>query len=123
VANASRITFVRPDPTEHALLVCKLGPQWGNLKGTESFKPGGTEWATEEDIADAGYVPKDWRTLTVRLLELVAGYADENEIRAVKQGIRAEVLTEAHLRFSQGEGSLLDPKPEADPGDRAVVAS
>ena len=118
-----RVTFIRPDPTEHALLVAKLGPHYGNIKQTEHLRPAGTEWATEQDLADAGYVPKAWRTLALRLLELAAEHADDAEIERLKLGIPAEVLTEAHLRYRDGEGKLPAPEPEPDPNARAVVVA
>lgn len=52
-----RIEFVRPDPTKFVLLVCRTGRGTGVVAGTENFKPGGTEWATDQDLRDAGYVP------------------------------------------------------------------
>ncbi len=56
------ITFQRPDPTEFVLLVARVGPGTGNADpklahkfGAQSFKPTGTEYATEKDMRDAGY--------------------------------------------------------------------
>jgi hypothetical protein len=51
------ITFTRPEPTKFVLLVAKTGHGTGTVVGTESFKPSSTEWATEQDLLDAGYVP------------------------------------------------------------------
>jgi hypothetical protein len=59
-AGATRpIMFTRPDPTRFALLVTKTGRGTGTVVGTENFKPSGCEWATEQDLRDAGYVPAD----------------------------------------------------------------
>jgi hypothetical protein len=50
------ITFVRPDPSQFVLLIAKTRGN-GIVTGTENFKPSGTEWATDQDMRDAGYVP------------------------------------------------------------------
>lgn len=49
------ITFIRPDPSQFVLLVAKTRGN-GVVVGTENFKPGGCEWATDADLRDAGYV-------------------------------------------------------------------
>ena len=50
------VTFTRPDPSEFALLVTKVGRGTSTLLGTEHFKPPACEWATDADLRDAGYV-------------------------------------------------------------------
>lgn len=57
------ITFRRPDPTEFVLLIARVGAGTGNVDpqaarrhGLQHFKPAGTEYATDKDLADAGYV-------------------------------------------------------------------
>lgn len=58
------ITFQRPDPTEFVLLVARVGPGTGNVDpklahrfGAQAFKPAGTDYATEQDLLDSGYIP------------------------------------------------------------------
>lgn len=68
--DGERVVFMRLDPTEHALLVCKLGAHHGNLKELSSFKPPGTEWATERDINDAGFVAKKWLNVAYELYKI-----------------------------------------------------
>jgi hypothetical protein len=52
---AKPITFIRPDPSQFVLLVAKTRGN-GIVAGTDNFKPAGCEWATEQDMRDAGYV-------------------------------------------------------------------
>lgn len=70
------ISFVRPDPTEHVLLVAKVGPRYGVIKNTENFKPTGTEFATEDDLREAGFVRKEdaetWRMVAFRAYAAMA---------------------------------------------------
>jgi hypothetical protein len=100
-----RIVFIRPDPTEHALLICKLGPQHGNLKETKHFKPPGTEWAQPQDLADAGYVPKAWRELAVALLAYTQ-YATEHD-DGTPWGLVAEYLP---IDLREGLRLLVDDR-------------
>jgi hypothetical protein len=66
------ITFIRPDPSQFVLLVAKTRGN-GIVAGTENFKPGGTEWATDRDLRDAGYMPvEDGRKLLELLREAVS---------------------------------------------------
>lgn len=66
------ITFTRPDPSEFVLLVAKTRGN-GIVVGTENFKPGGTEWATDRDMRDAGYMPAmDGRKLVALVREAAA---------------------------------------------------
>jgi hypothetical protein len=58
---SERVVFTRPDPTEHALLVCKIGAHHGTVKESEHLKPPGTAWASEQDLLDAGFVPAKWQ--------------------------------------------------------------
>jgi len=58
------ITFQRPDPTQFVLLVARVGPGTTNVDpklahkfGAAAFKPAGTDYATDKDMRDAGYVP------------------------------------------------------------------
>jgi len=58
------VTFVRPDPTTFVLLIARTGPGTGNVSlpgaalrnGAQNFKPAGTDYATDRDLRDAGYV-------------------------------------------------------------------
>jgi hypothetical protein len=57
------ITFQRPDPTEFVLLTARVGPGTTNVDpklahkfNVQAFKPAGTEYATERDLLDSGYV-------------------------------------------------------------------
>jgi len=51
------ITFTRSAPAEFGLLTVKTGRGTRTVPGTDNLKPGDTEWATDEDLHDAGYVP------------------------------------------------------------------
>jgi len=66
VSAPKAITFIRPDPSEFVLLMAKTRGN-GIVVGTENFKPGGTEWATDRDMRDAGYMPTEdgWKLLAL----------------------------------------------------------
>lgn len=61
------LAFVRPDPQTYVLLIARAGVE-GVLLGTKFAKPPGTEYATTEDLADAGYVRQEWRELAMAAL-------------------------------------------------------
>jgi hypothetical protein len=67
VSASKPITFDRKLPTEHVLLIARVGFRTGEVVvGTAHLKPPGTEYATEGDLRDAGYVPEAWREIAVR---------------------------------------------------------
>lgn len=77
------VTFTRPDPSEFALLVTKVGRGTSTLLGTEHFKPPACEWATDKDLRDAGYVPlAKARSAISRLAQVTRRHATTEEARA-----------------------------------------
>jgi hypothetical protein len=56
------MVFERQDPQKYVLLYARVGAG-GVLLGTQHFKPSGTEYATEKEIMDLGYVPVIWKEI------------------------------------------------------------
>ncbi len=94
------ILFTRPDPTQFALLVVKTGRGTGTVVGTEHCKPGGTEWATDGDLWDAGYRPRDdvrriAQNAQIELehvLDVVLGEPDSEERARLKKTVKLAML-------------------------------
>jgi len=90
------ITFDRKLPTEHVLLIARVGLRTGEVVvGTAHLKPPGTEYATEGDLRDAGYVPEAWREIAVRAYTaLSTGLSDNETLREVVDGMPEAVKAE-----------------------------
>lgn len=100
------ILFTRPDPTQFALLVVKTGRGTGTVVGTEHCKPGGTEWASDDDLWDAGYTRRDVVSRMANNLEIELAYAVEllerldgtETLLGVVKAINNAMLETAHLK-------------------------
>ncbi len=99
------ITFARKDPQTYVILVTRAGPE-GVLLGTQHFKPLGCEFATEQDMYEAGYVRAEAAVAALAMLGdddrgkalrafMVSG---DPEKRAVTDRIAGALLEDARER-------------------------
>jgi hypothetical protein len=109
------ITFQRSMPAEHVLLVAKVGLRSGEtVLGTEHLKPPGTEYASHEDLLEAGYVSALWRQSAV---EAVLEWIDNPENHEngkppqlssvadrIPSAIREELLGMVELALAKRDG-------------------
>ncbi len=126
--DGERVVFTRMDPTEHALLVCKIGAHHGTLKESQHLKPAGTEWATPADLRDAGFLPfgyayEGWK-FAITLAKSLKGqekFAESLVARArqlLGDDAADAILSEAGVALAPTRGA--PPEPE---GCRAIVRS
>lgn len=78
------LVFVRPDPTQFVLLIGRTGPGTGTVLNTHNFKPTGTEWASEKDLNDAGYVSKDAARRAIRNMAGKAKVSEDLVLQALQ---------------------------------------
>jgi hypothetical protein len=81
------VTFTRPDPSEFALLVTKVGRGTSTLLGTEHFKPPGCDWATDRDLRDAGYVSLADAKKAVRRVLMLVGPTSPGASEAAREAL------------------------------------
>jgi len=93
--SAGPVTFVRPDPTRFVVLIGRLGPGTGTVDpelavrhGVRALRPLNTEYATEEDLWDAGYV--SFERVAIAVERLLPGGA-----RRVLDAVREAMASEA----------------------------